>query len=240
MPLPRTVKVIAAPIAARTTSPLNAERQVYARPANTPAPTSAYVPVRTLRNHSELVWSGFTAAHLLAGCITETGGVRAECTSLRLPSAAGEHCIEAVRKRKERGSQSQLAPMPRTGRLHTVNHKEDAMAETPVQISFEDFCKVNLRVGKVVEAADHPNADKLIVMQVDLGDERRQIVAGLKGYYAADQLVGRNIVVVTNLAPRMMRGQESQGMLLAASTPDHSQVILLTTAEDIAPGSGVS
>ena len=67
-----------------------------------------------------------------------------------------------------------------------------------------------------------------------------QLVAGLKGYYTAEQLVGRNIIVVTNLAPRMMRGQESQGMLLAASTPDQSQVVLLTTAEEIAPGSAVS
>jgi len=114
------------------------------------------------------------------------------------------------------------------------------MSEQPEQISYEDFCKVNMRVGRVVEAADHPQADKLLVLQVDLGDERRQIVAGLKGHYTPDQLVGRNIVVVTNLAPRRMRGLESQGMLLAASTADHSQVILLSPSEEIAPGSGIS
>lgn len=114
------------------------------------------------------------------------------------------------------------------------------MSEQPDQISFDDFCKVKMRVGKVVEATDHPNADKLVIMQVDLGNERRQLVAGLKGYYEPNQLVGRNIIVVTNLAPRMMRGRESQAMLLAASTPGHAQVVLLTTAEDIAPGSEVS
>ncbi len=114
------------------------------------------------------------------------------------------------------------------------------MAEQPDLISYDDFCKIKLRVGKVLEAAEHPNADKLLILQVDLGDERRQLVAGLKEHYAPDQLVGRNIVVVANLAPRKMRGQESQGMLLAASTADLSQVILLTTAEDIAAGSGVS
>ena len=115
-----------------------------------------------------------------------------------------------------------------------------AMAEQPEQVSFQDFCKTKMRVGKVVEATDHPKADKLLVLQVDLGDERRQLVAGLKEYYTCEQLVGRNIIVVTNLAPRKMRGVDSQGMLLAASTPDHSQVVLLTTAEDIAPGSEVS
>ena len=92
----------------------------------------------------------------------------------------------------------------------------------------------------MVEAADHPNADKLLILQVDLGDERRQLVAGLKGYYTPEQLVGQNIIVVTNLAPRMMRGQQSQGMLLAASTEDQSQVILLTTMGGIAPGSAIS
>jgi methionyl-tRNA synthetase len=114
------------------------------------------------------------------------------------------------------------------------------MPDQSDQISFDDFCKVKMAVGRVAAAADHPNADKLVVLQVDLGDERRQLVAGLKGHYDPDQLVGRNIIVVTNLAPRMMRGQQSQGMLLAASTEDHSQVILLTTMAEIPPGSAVS
>jgi methionyl-tRNA synthetase len=107
-------------------------------------------------------------------------------------------------------------------------------------ISFDDFTKIKLRVGRVLEAGDHPNADKLIVLKVDLGDEQRQLVAGLKGYYTTEQLVGKNLIVVTNLAPRKMRGVESQGMLLAAVTPDHSQVVILTTESDIAPGSAVS
>lgn len=117
---------------------------------------------------------------------------------------------------------------------------EQPKSPQPELISFEDFMKMKLRIGRVVEATDHPNADKLIVMQVDLGDEKRQIVAGLKGYYTPDQLVGRNLVLVTNLAPRMMRGKESRGMLLAASTPDHSRVVVLTTESDIPSGSEVS
>ena len=107
-------------------------------------------------------------------------------------------------------------------------------------ITIDDFLKIKLRVGRVLEATAHPNADKLIVLKVDLGDEQRQLCAGLRGFYEPEQLVGKNIVVVANLAPRMMRGLESQGMLLAASSADHSQVIVLTPDGDIAPGSGVS
>ncbi len=117
---------------------------------------------------------------------------------------------------------------------------EQPIAAKPDTITFDDFAKVKLRVGRVVEAGDHPNADKLLVLKVDLGDEKRQIVAGLKGYYRPDQLLGRNVVLVSNLAPRTMRGVESQGMLLAASTADRTRVIVLTTESDIDPGSAVS
>ncbi len=117
---------------------------------------------------------------------------------------------------------------------------EEPKAPPGDTISYDDFLKIKLRVGRVVEASDHPNADKLIVLKVDLGDEQRQIVAGLKGHYAPEQLLGRDLVIVTNLAPRMMRGLQSEGMLLAASTPDHDQVVVLTTESEIGPGSGIS
>ena len=107
-------------------------------------------------------------------------------------------------------------------------------------ITFDDFAKVQLRVGKVLEAGPHPNADKLLVLQVDIGTEKRQICAGIRANYSPEQLVGKNIVLVANLAPRMMRGLESQGMLLAASNADRSKVIILTTDADIEPGSAVS
>lgn len=103
------------------------------------------------------------------------------------------------------------------------------MSEMPDVISIDDFAKVKLRVGRVLEAQAHPNADKLLVLKVDIGGEVRQICAGIRAYYSPESLVGKNIIVVANLAPRMMRGVESQGMLLAASTPDMSNVICLTT-----------
>lgn len=107
-------------------------------------------------------------------------------------------------------------------------------------ITFDDFAKVDLRVARVLEAREHPNADKLMLVKIDLGTEQRQIVAGIRGHYQPADLVGRLIVVVKNLAPRKMRGEESQGMLLAASSEDKSQVILLTPMADIAPGAKVS
>jgi len=106
-------------------------------------------------------------------------------------------------------------------------------------ISIDDFAKIDLRVARVVEASDHPNADKLLLLTIDLGGEQRTLCAGLKGYYTPEQLVGRNIIVVANLAPRMMRGIESQGMLLAASSADRARVVLLTTESDIKPGTPV-
>jgi methionine--tRNA ligase beta chain len=107
-------------------------------------------------------------------------------------------------------------------------------------ITFDDFLKVHLRVAKVVEAMDHPKADKLLVLKVDLGGEQRQLVAGIKGHYQPQDLVGRNIVVVTNLQPRMMRGYESQGMLLAAVTEAQDKIVLVTVDKDVPPGTKVS
>jgi methionyl-tRNA synthetase len=122
------------------------------------------------------------------------------------------------------------------------NGGSDQSGATPQQdrISFDDFTKVQMRVGRVLEAANHPNADKLVVLKVDLGQEQRQLCAGLRRHYETADLVGRNIVVVTNLAPRKMRGVESDGMLLAASSPDRTRVILLEPSEDVAPGAEVS
>ena len=81
-------------------------------------------------------------------------------------------------------------------------------------ITYDDFVKLDLRVATVIEVAEHPNADKLLVLKIDLGDEQRQIIAGLRGHYSPEALLGKQIVVVKNLAPRKMRGMESQGMFL--------------------------
>ena len=93
-------------------------------------------------------------------------------------------------------------------------------------ITYDDFAKIELRVAKVLEARPHPNADKLLLLQVDVGDQQKQIVAGVKAHYAPETLVGKNIIIVNNLAPAMLRGETSNGMLLAATSGE--KVILLT------------
>jgi methionyl-tRNA synthetase len=105
-------------------------------------------------------------------------------------------------------------------------------------ISIEEFRKIELKIATVKSAEPHPNADKLMVLQVDLGGEQRQIVAGIRNHYGPEELVGKQIVVVANLEPAKLRGLESQGMLLAAS--DEGGVIILTPEKSVQPGARVS
>ena len=107
------------------------------------------------------------------------------------------------------------------------------------KITIEDFAKVELRVGVIKSAERIQGADKLLKILVDLGDEVRQVLAGIAMAYAPEDLPGRKVVVVANLAPRKMRGLESNGMLLAASVGPEGKPVLCTFAEDIAPGSKV-
>ncbi len=108
------------------------------------------------------------------------------------------------------------------------------------EITIDDFLKLDLRVATVKDCQPHPNADKLLVLQLDDGTEGgRQICAGLRGIYEPEQLVGRQIVVVANLAPRKMRGEISQGMLLAASNADRSEVVIVSPTAPIEAGASV-
>lgn len=120
----------------------------------------------------------------------------------------------------------------------------DAVALKP-EVSFDDFVKLDLRIARIVAAEPHPNADRLLKLQLDDGSgSPRQICAGIKGHYEPDDLVGRSIVIAANLAPRKIRGEESRGMLLAASDAPKGEgerrVVLLTPMSDIEPGSTVS
>lgn len=116
-----------------------------------------------------------------------------------------------------------------------------AAAATPATIQYDDFTKLQLRVATVLECEPHPNADKLLVLQIDLGDERRQISAGLRQHIPDPQsMVGKQIVVVANLAPRTMRGEVSQGMLLAATDATTGKVITVTPTDPVPAGSKVS
>ncbi len=104
-------------------------------------------------------------------------------------------------------------------------------------ITIDRFRELELKVGTVTAAEPHPNADRLVVLRVDLGGEQRQIVAGIRAHYAPETLVGRQIVVVANLEPAKLRGVESQGMLLAASSGE--RVVLVRPDEPVAAGAVV-
>ncbi len=93
-------------------------------------------------------------------------------------------------------------------------------------IAYDDFAKLELRVAKVLEVRPHPNADRLLLLQVDVGDEQKQIVAGIRQHYTPEQLTGKLVVIVNNLQPAMLRGETSNGMLLAATSDE--KVIVLT------------
>jgi methionyl-tRNA synthetase len=104
-------------------------------------------------------------------------------------------------------------------------------ADSSPQIAIDDFAKVELRVAQILVAERIPKADKLLRLEVDLGYEKRQILSGIAEYYTPEELIGRRIVVITNLAPRKMRGLESHGMLLAASAPEGGKPALATFAD---------
>jgi len=103
--------------------------------------------------------------------------------------------------------------------------------------SYEDFKKLEIRIARIKEAKDHPNADKLYVLTIDLGDKTKQIVAGIKNSYKKEDLVGREVVVVNNIDPVSLRGVESQGMLLAAS--DDKGMAIIAPDKEMKLGSTV-
>ncbi|MCX8081883.1 MAG: hypothetical protein N3D17_00540 [bacterium] len=105
-------------------------------------------------------------------------------------------------------------------------------------IKFEQFKEMDIRIGKVLDVEDVAGADKLYLLTVDLGDETRKLIAGIKLWYAKEQLLGKNVVVLVNLEPKVIKGIESKGMLLA--TLNNDKFSILTTDRDVSPGSKVS
>jgi len=103
-----------------------------------------------------------------------------------------------------------------------------------MMISFEDFKKLDLRVAKILAAERVENSEKLIKLQIDLGEEKRQIIAGIGKFYSPEDLINKKIIIVSNLEPKSLMGLESHGMLLAASNDD--TISLLIPDQDIDPG----
>jgi len=104
-------------------------------------------------------------------------------------------------------------------------------------ITIEDFKKLELLVARIKEVKDHPNADRLYVLKIDTGKEERQLVAGIRSSYTKGELIGRQIVIISNLEPAVIRGEESQGMLLAVS--DEKGISIISPDRDVSLGSVV-
>ena len=153
-------------------------------------------------------------------------GVQRPTSDVRRPAAAGTAGAPPAMS-----AQREPAPSP--------SHAEAVSGGAGVTsfIDITDFTKIDLRVGEVLTAERIPKADKLLLLTVDVGEEKpQQILAGIAQYYSPEQLVGRKIVVVANLKPRRLRGYESQGMLLAASVGDEGKPVIATFTEDVPNG----
>ncbi len=105
-------------------------------------------------------------------------------------------------------------------------------------VLFDDFKKIDMRVGKIVDVQEHPDADKLYVIDIDVGTEKRKIVAGIRPYYQKEELIGKLVIIVVNLEPRKIRGIESQGMLLAGL--DDGVLGVLTIDKNVSPGTRIT
>ena len=126
-----------------------------------------------------------------------------------------------------------LANCSATSRLTTF---PSAAPATPATIGIDDFQKIALRVGTILTAQEHPNADRLLVLTIDIGEPTpRQLVAGIRASYQAAELIGKQVVVVANLKPATLRGVESQGMVLAGSNA--STFAVLNPDKPLPPGS---
>jgi methionyl-tRNA synthetase len=164
-------------------------------------------------------------------------------SSPSISEESGEHttAADAVQVVSDATAGRGSSPTVREGSPESGQHVTEADAvknETgDGLIEIADFARIDLRVGEVRSAERIPKADKLLLLIVDIGEERpRQILAGIAQYYAPEQLVGRKIVVVANLKPRKLRGYESQGMLLAASVGEEGKPVIATFAEDVPNG----
>jgi methionyl-tRNA synthetase len=160
--------------------------------------------------------------------IEETSGSTPSAAGTQETASAGEATTKGEEAKKVSATEVTGAP---------PDGAKPAPAATSEKIGIDDFVKVELRAATILEAERVPKADKLLRLQIDVGEaEPRQILAGIAEYYQPEEVVGRKIVIVANLAPRKMRGFESNGMLLAASVGEEGRPVLATFGEDVPNG----
>ena len=190
---------------------------------------SSYMPETAEKILEELSTSERDANSLKEFGMLECGHTvegKPEILFARIDAKEFMETLEADRKKEEKAAKK-------------ADKKEAKKEEAPVeQIGIEDFTKVELKVGTIISAEKHPKADRLLVEQIDLGEETRQIVSGIAASFSPEEVVGKKVIVVTNLKPVKLRGVESQGMILCASNADDLDIV--TIVKDLPNGTKVS
>lgn len=190
---------------------------------------SSYMPETAEKILEELSTSERDADSLKEFGMLECGHTvegKPEILFARIDAKEFMETLEADRKKEEKAAKK-------------ADKKEAKKEDAPVeQIGIEDFTKVELKVGTIISAEKHPEADRLLVEQIDLGEETRQIVSGIAASFSPEDVVGKKVIVVTNLKPVKLRGVESQGMILCASNADDLDIV--TIVKDLPNGTKVS
>lgn len=190
---------------------------------------SSYMPETAEKILEELSTSERDADSLKEFGMLECGHTvegKPEILFARIDAKEFMETLEADRKKEEKAAKK-------------ADKKEAKKEDAPVeQIGIEDFTKVELKVGTIISAEKHPKADRLLVEQIDLGEETRQIVSGIAASFSPEDVVGKKVIVVTNLKPVKLRGVESQGMILCASNADNLDIV--TIVKDLPNGTKVS
>jgi methionyl-tRNA synthetase len=197
-----------------------------------PAPIFPRIPAATIQALARDEEARRTQALEDAAAATAANAASKSNGSKHIMETAPQNTTHSAGQPEPTPSGISSSPLP--GDSGALESQQEVGSTT---IAYEDFAKVDLRVGRVLSADAVPKADKLLRLTVDLGTEQRQILAGLAQHFAPESLIGQSVLVVANLAPRKMRGLESQGMILAASTPDGPPLALATVSQDVPPGS---
>ena len=187
--------------------------------------------LKAMLNAPQLHWSNLFNEFLLASGHQLN---KAEILYKQVEDAEIQVQLERLQRIKTENESSQK----QAATLTSENSETNQLQPVKADIVYDDFDKIDLRVGKVLEAGRVPKADKLLKLTVDLGFEQRTILSGIAEYYKPEELVGKLVTVVANLAPRKIRGIESQGMLLMAGN-DFGKLYSVGPEQDIEPGSAV-
>jgi len=192
---------------------------------------------------STVLYNAAESLRLVAALLTPV--MPDKCQNIRRQIGVAENSVEAtalswgaLKPGTKIGVSETLFPRLKVEKPVAAISAQPASEIPGVLVKYDDFSKIQLRTAKVITAEKVEGADKLLKLQINLGSENRQIIAGIAQYYTPEQMVGKTIIVVANLEPAKIRGVESHGMLLAAKAGKN--LVLLTTDSELPPGAKIS